>query len=440
MKLKMAIAIAMLLVLLVSCGGGEEGGESRGPGGGRGGHPGGPPGAGGPERGSTSVPVEVAAVERRTISQFLETNGTLEAENEVDLVARMSAPITELLVEEGMAVRRGQLLARLDQAEARADVEISRLALGESTLIYERAKALYEQQLISEETFEQALSDFETVTAQLAAAEIQFAYTELKAPFDGLIITRYVDFAQQVSVNTPLFRLSDFDPLLCPIQVPERELNSLRVGQPAFLELESWPDRRFDARVLRVSPVVDSATGTVKVTLEVDSKGNLRPGMFARVFLETAVRDDALVVPKVALSLESIGDTVYVAQDGVASRREVALGYREGDFVQISDGVTAGELVIVVGHDGLSHGTPVEILRGATEAETTEPAGEEMAGRRGRGGDGSPGRGPGGRPGGRPDFASMTPEQLERAKEMMRGRGMTDAQIDVRIKGEAGSR
>jgi len=86
--------------------------------------------------------------------------------------------------------------------------------------------------------------------------------------------------------------------------------------------VESWPGEKFEAAVLRISPVVDSATGTIKVTLEVRSPEKLRPGMFARVFVETETRSDALVIPKAALSLESIGDTVYVAEGDTASRRD----------------------------------------------------------------------------------------------------------------------
>jgi len=104
-------------LLLVSCGG-EGAGDSGG--GGRGGRPGGSRGG---ERGSTSVPVEVTRVERRAISQFLETNGTLEAENDVNIVARTDGPIVELAAEEGMRVREGQLLLRIDETERRAQVE-----------------------------------------------------------------------------------------------------------------------------------------------------------------------------------------------------------------------------------------------------------------------------------------------------------------------------
>jgi hypothetical protein len=157
--------------------------------------------------------------------------------------------------------------------------------------------------------------------------------------------------------------------------------------------------------------------------------------MFARVFVETDTRDDALVIPKAALSLESIGDTVYVADGDVAARREVELGFREGDFVEIVSGLTGDESVVVVGQDGLSDGTPIQVLGGAPAARPEghtahgTPGPEAQPGSERRGG---PGRG--GFGSGLPDFASMTPEQLERIKERMRSRGMTEEQIEERIK------
>ena len=95
--------------------------------------------------------------------------------------------------------------------------------------------------------------------------------------------------------------------------------------------------------------------------------------MFARAFVQTETRSDALVVPKSALSLESIGDTVYVAEGDSASRREVQLGFKEGDFVEVLSGVSEGERIIVVGQDGLSDGTPIQILSGLGDSKSAEP-------------------------------------------------------------------
>jgi membrane fusion protein (multidrug efflux system) len=473
------VALLGAALLLGACGGGEDEGSASAAAGGRPGG-GGPPGAGqwGDEQPAAAVPVEAATVVRRDISSYIETNGTLEAENEVDIVARVAAPVIELNAEEGMAVRRGQVLARLEDDELRARLEVSRVARHEAQLAFDRAKELRNDQLVSAEAFEQAQTRLETAKAQLDGDEIQLAYTVIEAPFDGLIVSRYVDYAQQVAANTPLFRISDFDPLLCPIQVAERELQLLELGQSAYLEVEAWPGQRFDAKVLRISPVVDSATGTIKVTLEVSALGKLRPGMFARAFLRTASRSETLVIPRTALSLESIGDTVYVAADGAAQRREVVLGFREGESIEILEGVSEGELVVTIGQDGLSDGTPVQVL--AIDGAQQETGDDRMA----AGGPGGPPADAGGAPrggesppesqtasesarpegsalqngapdgatsqatipeanarewGGDPgmrsvDLSQASPEQLERIRAMMRSRGLSDEQIEERLK------
>ena len=236
----------------------DRGGGSRGSGGGMAAMMG-----GGPPGGDVAVPVEVATVERRSISSFIETNGTLEAENEVDIVARVAGPIVRLEAEETMLVRRGDLLARIDPSEIEAQREIARVALDEARLACERAERLKQEELVSAEDYENAKAAFESAQAQFEGNEIELGYTEIRAPFDGLIIDRFIKFAQHVGNGDPLFRISDFDPLLCRIQVPERNLPVLRTGQRAHLTVEAWPGERFEAHVLRLSPVVDSSTGTV---------------------------------------------------------------------------------------------------------------------------------------------------------------------------------
>jgi RND family efflux transporter MFP subunit len=447
---------------------------------------------------SVSVPVQVAPVSRQAISQYLETNGVLEAENEVDLVARLTGPITELLVEEGMEVSKDQSLARIDDRDARNQVAIARVSYHQAELALERAQASWNEDLISREAYDKAVSDMESAVAQLADRELDLSYTEIRAPFKGLIVTRYIRQSQHVSSGTSLFRLSDFNPLLCPIQVPEKDLASLRIGQPAHLRVEAFPDERFAARVLRVSPTVDSATGTIKVTLEVESRGRLRPGMFASVFLVIDRHESALVIPRNALVLDSIGDTVFVRTGEVSSRREVKLGFRELDLVEVLEGIEDGDEVIVLGQEGLSDGTPIQVMasneiqpaapprfeqptraaagppeeaaeEGGPKAGSPEPEqparagqgqprrmppdGEDSPGmrppRQGEPGQGPPGaRPPGsmgpGQPGsgerrGMPPHViemlrNATPEQLEFFKQRMRDRGMSEEEIEKRIR------
>ncbi|MDE2922317.1 MAG: efflux RND transporter periplasmic adaptor subunit [Acidobacteriota bacterium] len=435
-------------------GGGRPGGRGGGP---PGGFPGGMPGFGGP---TTAIPVKVTSAIRRDIADYLETNGSLEAENEVDIVARTTGPIVELNVEEGDFVRAGQVLARIDAAEIEAQLGIARVNLAEAELAWNRAQDSFQAEVVSQEAYDLAKSNFDAAAAQIVGTEILLDYTVIRAPFDGLIIERVIKNAEHVSTNARLFRISDFDPLLCPIQLPEKDLPRLRLDQTAYLTVEAYPGVRFPARVLRISPVVDPATGTVKVTLEVQAQGRLRPGMFASVFVETDVHANAIVVPKQALVLESTSDMVYVAVDDgeggtVARRRELELGYEESDSLEVLSGLREGEDVVIVGQDGLSDQTPISVderegpaavptmftsapATGAGSSpqvaagQAAPPAGGAAAAGQAAPQARPPG-GPGGFRGGPPggfDPSQMTPERLEMMRARMKERGMSDEQID----------
>jgi RND family efflux transporter MFP subunit len=412
---------------------------------------------------TAAVPVQTQEVVRRSISEYLQTNGTLEAENEVDLVARTTGPITELIVEEGDTLQKGQLLARIDDREPRNQVAVATVSRDEARLSYGRATTSHDSGLVSQEAYDAALSALQSAEAQLDAATIQLAYTEIRAPFDALVVARHIRHAQYVTPGTALFRISDFTPLLCPIEIPEKDLPRLHVGQSARIHVDAFQGEVFSARVQRIRPTIDASTGTVTVTLEVDGRRKLRPGMFASVFLQTATKDGALVIPRTALVLDSIGDTVYVRDGDLAARREVRLGVREEDEVEVIEGLSEGEHVVVLGQEGLADGTPVTVL--GDEATPRPSAGtpdasrvEEIRARmRERGmseedieqrlqqmrqrGDQAQGAAPGGDI---PPFMEQrireaSPEDLEQIKQRMRSFGMSDERIDEivqRIRGE----
>lgn len=443
--------LALVVALLApACGGSSEeasasAGEGRGS---RGGGPGGFGGFGGGPAEPTAIPVKVAPVERRTISDYLQTTGALEAENEVDIVARTSGPIVALQTEEGRRVEKGQVLAKIDDRELRAELELARVSVEETRAAFERARTSYEAEILSANDFEVTKARYETAKAQLESREIQLSYTDIRAPFSGQVIERAIKFGEYVANGTRLFRISDFDPLLCPVQVPEKDLSRISLGQAAQIRVEAFPGETFDAEVLRVNPVIDQSTGTFKVTLQVRGRGRLRPGMFASVFLEVASNEGALVIPKRSLVLEGVGDTVYVFADGAASRREVELGFEESEFVEVTSGLDGSEQVIVLGQDSLTEGTPIYILDDGAGSSAASPGavqpsraaqpsqasgagaatgapGEAAGGPQGA--PGTPGRG------GRPQIDWDDREQVKQLKERMRSRGMSDEQIDAII-------
>ena len=399
MKINLA-ALAFTLLTLSACGGSDD--AVRPEAGSR------PTGMGGQMSGgapSASVPVQVEPVPRRSISQYLETNGTLEAENEVDIVARTTGPVTEINTEEGRMIRSGQLIATIDEREARNQVAIATVARDEAQLSYDRTKSSWDEGLVSREAYDSALSQLSSAKAQLESAEIQLAYTEIKAPFDALVVTRNIKLAQYVTPGTTLFRISDFTPLLCRIEVPEKDFPRVRIGQPAHLRVEAYPGEKFSAEVTRLRPTIDASSGTFTATLEVDGRGKLRPGMFASVYLQTDTHDDAVVIPRKALVLDSLGDTVYIKSADVAKRREVRLGLRSEDLVEVLEGLAEGDLLIVIGQDGLADGTPISVI--GDEPPAPAAAAEGSSG--------------------------PPPEAVEMMRQRMKERGMSDEEIEQRL-------
>ncbi len=399
MKIKLA-ALALTLLTLAACGGSDDSGRREG-----GGRPAGMGGMMGGGQPSAAVPVQVEPILRRSISQYIETNGTLEAENEVDIVARTSGPVTEINTEEGRLIRAGQLIARIDEREARNQVAISSVARDEAKLAFDRAKSSWDQGLVSQEAYDTALSKLSSAEAQLESAEIQFAYTEITAPFDALVVTRDIKLAQYVTPGITLFRISDFTPLLCRFEVPEKDFPHVRIGQLAHIRVEAYPGDSFSAEVARLRPTVDAATGTFTVTLEVEGQNKLRPGMFASVYLQTDTHDDAIVIPRDALVLDSLGDTVFVKSGDDAERREVQLGLRSENLVEVLEGISEGDLLIVVGQDGLADGTPVTVIgdEPPAPASTTD------------------------------DSSGPPPEAVEMMRQRMKERGMSDEEIERRL-------
>ncbi len=401
---KYSPVLAIILLTLTACGGSDEGQQpGQGSGGGRSGMMGPGMGGGAP---SAAVPVRVEVIERRSISQYLETNGTLEAENEVDIVARTSGPVTKIFTEEGRTIRAGELIATIDRREAQNQVAISTVTRDEARLAFDRTKRSFGEGLVSQEAYDTAMSKLSSAEAQLDSAQIQLSYTEIRAPFGALVVTRNIKLAQYVTSGTTLFRISDFTPLLCRVEVPEKDFSQIRMGQTAHIRVEAYPDEIFDAAVARLRPTVDPATGTFTVTLEVDGRNLLRPGMFASVFLKTETHDNATVIPRNALVLDSLGDTVYLKVDGQAQRREVALGLRDEDSVEVTEGVAEGDLLIIVGQDGLADGTPIEVMGDAPPQTPKAPAG---------------------------DVGGPPPEAIEAMRQRMKERGMSDKEIEERI-------
>ena len=310
----------------------------------------------------TAIPVRAAPVVREDLLTYMETYARLEPERQVSVYSRTAGLVGRLLLEEGDTVSQGQVLVELEREEASLLLRASRAEHAEAKASLERSQQLYQQNMTSREDFEVRQLRLENAAVEVERAEIGFAHTTIRAPVSGVVMDRLVEQGDLLSERQAICVIADVDPLIAHVYVPERQMNQIRPGQAAKIDVEALPGLTFDSRIQRVSPQVSAESGTVEVTLEVPADDRLKPGMFATVRLITGRRPQTLVIPKSALVLETEEEDVIAIVDSRAQRVPVELGLVEGDRVEVLAGVSEGDMLVTVGHNGLKEGTLLSVV------------------------------------------------------------------------------
>ena len=317
----------------------------------------------GAEKAAEAVPVEVAKAGRRAIAASYGGTAALEARADSQVVAKTSGVALQVLVEEGQRVRAGQVLVRLDSARAQLQAAQSGAQVRKLQANYERSLKLAEQKLISANDIDQIKYDLENARAANRLSNLEVSYANVKAPIDGVIASRSIKPGNFVQINTPIFRIVDIDQLEATLNVPERELATLKAGLPVELQVDALAGKTFTGIVDRVSPVVDAGSGTFRVIAAFNNaSGQLQPGMFGRLRIDYDRRANALAIPRAALIEDDTKPSVFVVRDGKAQRVALTVGHVEGGWVEVREGLKEGEQVVVAGKTALRDGTKVQVL------------------------------------------------------------------------------
>jgi membrane fusion protein (multidrug efflux system) len=311
-------------------------------------------------RAATPVPVEVAMPERTDIFATYEATSTIASDADAPAVARVAGEVIELLVEEGDRVVVGQVLARLDGKRLRLEMLSAKANMEQVRGEYERNADLAARGLVSEAMFEGLRFDLEELEANYELARLNYEYSTIRAPIDGLVANREVKLGQTIAVNDVAFRITDTRELLAHLQIPQAELGKIAAGHSATLTVDSTPNTQYVAKIARISPTIDTRNGTFRATAFIDNRsGELAPGMFARFTIAYEKHTDALVIPKRALVEEDDQTTVYVVADGQVTRRVIETGIESKGLVEVVEGLGFDEEIVVVGQSGLRDGSKV---------------------------------------------------------------------------------
>ncbi len=309
------------------------------------------------------VPVEVAEVTTGAIASYISATANLVAEDQVKVLAEAEGRVERLLVEEGDSVTKGQVLAVLVQDEAKIAKSKVELKASNARAALERAKDTHDQGLISAETYDTLEMEYEFARQEVAEAEWRLAKTVIRAPFSGRVTERFITLGQHLRPGDELFTVADYDPLIARIYLPERDVMELEEGREVRITLAANAEFSFTGRVRQIAPVVDTATGTVKVTVEaVQPPAGVRPGAFVSIGIVREQHPSALLLPRVSVIRELRAAHVFVTEDDTAVKKAVELGLEEGDMVEVLSGVSAGDNVVVAGQGGLDDGQRIKVL------------------------------------------------------------------------------
>jgi RND family efflux transporter MFP subunit len=330
--------------------------------------------------------VEVEPVSTAEVTERRVYTGGLEASARVALYPLLSERITAFPVEEGTEVRAGQTVAliraaglRQSRAQMRAQIEGIDETLASQTRELERARGLHETRVVTRQSLDQLESGYRASLSQRKALEAglgQISVTAgnavIRAPFDGVITDKRAETGDIASPQLPLCAVAQVDPIRLDIAVVERDLAVIRHGMRVEVAVDAHPGRIFVGEVAKILPVLDPGTRTNEVRIEIpnpvdEATGErpLKPGMFGRADIIVDTRPGALIVPTRALMVDPEGREgvrrVLVLDDGgVARERLVELGTSSGEAWEITNGLVAGERVVVRGQHGVEDGERVE--------------------------------------------------------------------------------
>jgi membrane fusion protein (multidrug efflux system) len=353
-------------------------------------------GCGKKSAGDKAVNVIVQAAENRKVRPYIESTGTLNPNEEIVMGAEIDGIVRTVKVDEGTVVTKGMLLATLDDTEyahevirAKAALKQTEASLANTKMEFSRKDALYKEQLVTRQQYDDvftrltlAESEVDRARAALVIANQKLAKTRLHAPTACRVKEKKVSVGDFVKNGTPMLVLIQPAPLKLRFSVPERDIGRMKVGQEVHVRVDAFPGREFVGKVSIVFPSLEEKTRSLTVeALIPNGQDELKPGLFAKVRLYTGDEQDTVLVPVTSLLYEGDRVRLYVIEGTTARERAVKLGNKYGEFMEISSGLKAGEMVVVAGQQNLSEGAKVSVEK-SPEREKGKEGMEDKEGKR----------------------------------------------------------
>ena len=310
-----------------------------------------------------AVAVEAARVTVGTVIEDLRAVGTLRPNEAVTVVSEIAGRVERIGFREGQAVSAGDVLVELDASILRAELAKARSDLTLARANHERAAALAQRGMSTQRALDEARAALQAGEADQALALARLQKATIKAPLSGVVGLRAVSVGAYVTPGERIVELADVDPIKVDFRVQELALSELRRGQPIRVTVDALPGKTFQGEIDAIDPLVDVAGRAIRLRARIPNpRGELSPGLFARVQIVVERRDNALLVPESAVFAEGKKRFVYRVVEGRAQLTGVELGQRRPGQVEVRKGLAREDVVVTAGHQQIRDGTPVDVV------------------------------------------------------------------------------
>lgn len=310
--------------------------------------------------------------QRGEIIRYVTLPGSIKANQQATLYAKIAGYLKSLGVDKGDAVKAGQAIAEIEVPELLADIAKAKAEVEVAEVEYKRVSEAQKKapDLVMPQTVDDALGKLKVAKASLEHDQTLLGFSKITAPFDGIVTARYVDPGAFIPAATggsaaqtaAVVTVMDFNTVRVQVAVPELEASLVRARQPVKLTVEGLPGKTFEGTVSRLAYALDDATKTMLVEADLPNPiRELRPGMYAMVKLGVEKHTDALLIPVEALVMEKINAFAFIAADGKAKKAPIKIGFNDGAKVEVLDGLAADAAVILVGKTTLTDGQAVNV-------------------------------------------------------------------------------
>ena len=314
---------------------------------------------------NASVSVKVGTVTNEDVSLDFSANGNFEPLQELKFSAEKPGRVVRVLVKEGDNVRIGQTLAIIRSEQILSDLQTAQASYQNAQADYNRFENAYKTGGVTKQQLDQAKLGLVTSRSRLQQAKVNIGDTNIKATISGIVNKRYIEPGSVLGASTPMFDIVNVSKLKLKVTINESQVASLKLGNIIQVSASVYPDTKFSGRITFIAPMADNSLNfPVEIEIANNSSNDLKAGMYGTAqFSSNQQRKSLIIVPRNAFVGSVSSNQIFVAENGIAKLKTVTAGRILGDKVEIINGLSEGETVIITGQINLQDGSKVDIIK-----------------------------------------------------------------------------